>query len=97
MALDRRTERASEFQLRDDDVPLDNAYADDGDRSNMAAMMLGGLVVAGGLLAFLYYDDANFSGRDDLTTGSLGRIEMPAPAGSPNIITSPRPAAQATR
>lgn len=46
-----------------------------GERSNFAAFLLGGVVVAGGLLAFLYYDTGT-QDRDELTTGSIARPEM---------------------
>lgn len=40
-------------------------------RSNFAAFLLGGVVISGGLLAFLYYDTDNLSRGDSLTTGSI--------------------------
>lgn len=46
-----------------------------GERSNFASFLLGGVVVAGGLLAFLYYDSGT-QDRDDLTTGSIARPDM---------------------
>ena len=92
MALDRIagwTRPVSDFRLRGDDRPADTQYGEENERSNFVAFMLGGVVVAGGLLAFLYYDDANFSGRDDLAAGSFGRIEAPAQLSAPNIRTEP--------
>ena len=66
----------------------------DGDRggSNFWAFLVGGLVIAIGLLAFLFYDGGSTSGRDVNTTSSTTpRIEGPA---SPSAPTTPsRPAA----
>ena len=70
-----------EFHLRDDDRFDSGFYEPESTRSNFTAFLLGGVVVSGGLLAFLYYDTDNLNGRnnrDFLTTGSLGRIEAPA-------------------
>lgn len=68
---------------------------DDGDagRSNFAAFLLGGVVIAGGMLAFLYYDSDNV-GRGDITTGSIGRTELQAAPPVPSIqvpMQPPRP------
>lgn len=54
---------------------------DDADtgRSNVVAFLLGGVVIAGGLLAFLYYDSDTMSTRD-ITTGSIISLERSAPA-----------------
>ncbi len=55
-------------------------YDDTGsERSNFVAFLLGGVVIAGGLLAFLYYDSDNMSTRD-ITTGSIVSLERSAPA-----------------
>jgi hypothetical protein len=42
---------------------------------------MGGLVVTGGLLAFLYYDTDNLNRRanNDLTTGTILRGDVPTP------------------
>jgi hypothetical protein len=51
---------------------------------------MGGVVVAGGLLAFLYYDTYNLNGRanSDLTSpGAIGRSDVPAPL--PSLRLSP--------
>lgn len=67
----------------------DSLYENNTGRSNFVAFLLGGVVISGGLLAFLYYDSDNLASRDLMTTGSLGRIEMPA------ARTTPPPAALA--
>ncbi len=68
---------------------------DDSDtgRSNFVAFLLGGVVIAGGLLAFLYYDSDNMSTRD-ITTGSIVPLERSAPApetGLPGLPLQVRP------
>jgi hypothetical protein len=63
--------------------------------SNFLAFLIGGLVIAVGLLAFLFYDGGNT--RDVTTTSSTTpRIERPASA-SPNatVPTRPTPSAPA--
>lgn len=58
-------------------------YDRDTGRSNFVAFLLGGVVIAGGLLAFLYYDSDNLASRDVPTTGSIGRMETAAPTLQP--------------
>lgn len=76
-----------------DVLPGDRFLLDDqdrrADRSNFVAFLLGGVVIAGGLLGFLYFDSNNLTGADISTTGSLGRYEVPAtlPATSPSAPT----------
>lgn len=101
MALDRHDiagPNVPQLELRDDD--RFTGYEAEGERSNFAAFLMGGVVVAGGLLAFLYYDTDNLSAqnnRDLLTTGSIGRIESPVSATVPSVRVLPpateRPAA----
>jgi hypothetical protein len=71
-------------------------YDRDTGGSNFLAFLIGGLVIAVGLLAFLFYDGGSTTGRDVNTTSSTTpRIEAPAtPAPSaPATPTSPsRPA-----
>ena len=56
--------------------------------SNFLAFLIGGLVIAIGLLAFLFYDGGSTTGRDVNTTSSTTpRLEAPA---------TPSPAAPAT-
>jgi len=73
--------------LSDRDEPV---YDRDTGGSNFLAFLIGGLVIAVGLLAFLFYDGGN--SRDVSTTGSTTpRIERPvSPSGAP--ASSPRPA-----
>lgn len=90
MALDTKnnlTDARSEFELRDDDR-FTGYDAEDG-RSHIGAFLMGGLVVAGGLLAFLYYDGENPNGRGntELTTGSISRSD--APAAVPSLRLAP--------
>lgn len=55
-------------------------------RSHFASFLLGGVVIAGGMLAFLYYDTGNLSAaHDDLTTGSIIKLDTTRPATAPNI------------
>ena len=75
MALIREIRQSDDRQI----IPAVNsderiAYgleATDSGRSNFAAFLLGGVVIAGGLLAFLYYDTDNLNRDDFLTTGSI--------------------------
>jgi hypothetical protein len=81
MALNRSSNldsTGSEFELRDADRFA--GYEAGRERSHFGAFLMGGVVVAGGLLAFLYYDTDNLSGRanNDLTTGSINRSDVPA-------------------
>ena len=83
MALDMKdnlNSTGSEFELRDDD--RFSAYETDRERSHFGAFLMGGMVVAGGLLAFLYYDTDNLNGMGtrDLTTGSINRMDNPVPS-----------------
>ena len=59
--------------------------------SNWLAFLIGGLVIALGLLAFLFYDGGNTS-RDVSTTGSI--TTQSAPAAAP--VTTPTPPASTT-
>jgi hypothetical protein len=74
-------------EVRDDDR---FAYPDDEPRSQFTAFLMGGVVVAGGLLAFLYYDsnglDPNM-GREPITTGSIVQAETLARV--PSIEVAP--------
>ena len=57
-------------------------YDRDTGGSNFLAFLIGGLVIAVGLLAFLFYDGGNT--RDVTTTGSLTpRVEHPATPTTP--------------
>lgn len=83
-----RTRRFEQIQP-EPSARLDPIYAgdriiddyDDTDtgRSNFVAFLLGGVVIAGGMLAFLYYDGDTMSTRD-ITTGSIVPLERSAPA-----------------
>lgn len=68
---------ALDFAPNPHDRLLDDHDAAPAGRSNFAAFLLGGVVVAGGLLAFLYYDSDGLAGRDLLTTGSLSDVQKP--------------------
>ncbi|MDB5558241.1 MAG: hypothetical protein JWQ36_1175 [Enterovirga sp.] len=81
MALETRHNPSGvgpEFELRDDD--RFTGYEVEREPSHFGAFLMGGMVVAGGLLAFLYYDTDNLNGRmnGDLTTGSITRTDVPA-------------------
>src|SRR3712207_5686287 len=59
-------------------------YDSDRGGSNFWAFLVGGLVIAIGLLAFLFYDGGSTTGRDVNTTSSTTpRIESPASPGAP--------------
>lgn len=81
----RRFERIRpEYSARLDPIDAGDRIIDDHDetdtgRSNVVAFLLGGVVIAGGLLAFLYYDSDTMSTRD-ITTGSIVPLERSAPA-----------------
>jgi hypothetical protein len=94
MALDRHDARGTtipEFELRDDD--RFTAYEADDQRSHFGAFLMGGLVVAGGLLAFIYYegDDANGRANRDITTGSISRSDPDRVPALPTLRTLPAP------
>ena len=81
MALDSRKEDGDslhEVRIGEGSRFAHDFYERDTGRSNFTAFLLGGVVVAGGLLGFLYYDTDNLSQRDGLTTGSIGQVESPA-------------------
>jgi hypothetical protein len=65
-----------------------NVYEREGRSSNTLAYLIGGLVVALGLLAFLFYDGGS---RDVSTTGSTAPQTETAPA-----TPTPNPSAPAT-
>jgi hypothetical protein len=67
-------------------------YERDAGASNFMAFLIGGLVIAVGLLAFLFYDGGNT--RDVTTTGSVPRIERPADS-APTTPSRPAPATPA--
>jgi hypothetical protein len=72
-------------------------YDRDTGGSNFLAFLIGGLVIAVGLLAFLFYDGGNT--RDVTTTGSVTpRIERPAAPTRDSIAPAApsRPAAPST-
>ena len=76
MALERDADTVDKILPTPDreyDRIMNERYDEDAGRSNFAAFLLGGIVIAGGLLAFLYYDTANLSRDDGLTTGSITR------------------------
>ena len=60
--------------------------------SNFLAFLIGGLVIAIGLLAFLFYDGGSTGGRDVSTTGSTTTRSAPATPGSGGSMTAPAPA-----
>ena len=61
--------------------------------SNLWAFLIGGLVIAIGLLAFLFYDGGSTTGQDVNTTSSTTpRIEAPATPTSPSTPPASRPA-----
>ena len=69
-------------------------YDTDRGGSNFWAFLVGGLVIAIGLLAFLFYDGGSTTGRDVNTTSSTTpRLEAPATPSSPSAPAAPsRPA-----
>ena len=108
MAMDRNDDlgmsRPNMMADRDptlDSTRMNSAYdrgtvvydRDDTGGSNFLAFLIGGLVIAVGLLAFLFYDGGN--SRDVTTTGSTTpRIERPASPATP-MAPAPAPAAPA--
>jgi hypothetical protein len=59
--------------------------------SNFLAFLIGGLVIAIGLLAFLFYDGGSTGGRDVSTTGSTTTRSAPATPGAGGSMTAPAP------
>ncbi len=78
---------------RDTTLDRDTTVVDrDRGGTNFMAFLIGGLVIAIGLLAFLFYDGGN-SGREVSTTGSTApRIGAPATPTAPAPTTPARPA-----
>jgi hypothetical protein len=69
-------------------------YDRDRGGSNFWAFLIGGLVIALGLLAFLFYDGGSTTGRDVNTTSSTRpRVESPATPTSPSTTSPSAPAA----
>ncbi len=105
MAMDRNDDlgmtRPNMMADRDpalDSTRMNSAYdrdtqvydRDDTGGSNFLAFLIGGLVIALGLMAFLFYDGGSTTGRDVNTTSSTTpRLEAPA---SPSAPATPRPA-----
>lgn len=69
-----------------DDRFGDELEGSDG-RSRFVALLLGAIVTSG-LLGILYYDSGSASRRDVVTTGSVSRIEAPAPRVVPSQPSS---------
>src|SRR4051794_41901293 len=107
MAMDRNDDLGMNRpnSMADHDTTLDSTrlnsaydrdtvvYDRDTGGSNFLAFLIGGLVIAVGLLAFLFYDGGN--SRDVTTTGSTTpRIERPASPSTmaPAAPTRPAPA-----
>ena len=67
-----------------------HAYDRDARGSNFWAFLVGGLVIAIGLLAFLFYDGCSTTGRDVNTTSSTTpRLEAPATPSTPAAPSRP--------
>lgn len=61
-------------------------YENGNGRSNFVAFIMGGVVIAGAMLAFLFYDTSSLSDpRDNITTGSLVKLDSASPQRAPNI------------
>lgn len=67
-------------------------------KSNSLAYLIGGLVIALGLLAFLFYDGNNTPGSDASTTGSISQSERSpsAPGMTGGTSSSPNTGATTT-
>ena len=76
------------IELRDDDRLAPDMYERDTGRSNFAAFLMGGVVVAGGLLAFLYYDSDNLNDQASRDLMPIGSVTQSAPAIVPSIRLS---------
>ena len=84
---DHQSSTRSDFELHDADRFA--GYDAQPERSHFGAFLMGGVVVAGGLLAFLYYDTDNLNGRpyNEFATGSVSRMD--APVTLPTVKLSP--------
>ena len=69
---------------------IDDMHETDTGRSNFVAFLLGGVVISGGLLAFLFYDTGALPPTDDLTTGSIMREAPARPLPSIRIPVQPQ-------
>jgi len=89
MAMDR------DPNIYDRETPVVNRDTTVVDResgsSNFLAFLIGGLVIAIGLLAFLFYDGGSTGGRDVSTTGSTMTRSAPATPGAGGSMTAPAP------
>ena len=89
MAMDR------DPNIYDRETPVVNRDTTVVDResggSNFLAFLIGGLVIAIGLLAFLFYDGGSTGGRDVSTTGSTTTRSAPATPGAAGSMTAPAP------
>ena len=89
MAMDR------DPNIYDRETPVVNRETTVVDResgsSNFLAFLIGGLVIAIGLLAFLFYDGGSTGGRDVSTTGSTTTRSAPATPGAGGSMTAPAP------
>ena len=73
--------------------PIERIYRErDTGRSNFVAYVLGGAVIAGAMLTFLYYDSGTPPRGDVMSTGSVGRsVPAPMPGQAPVRNTQDAP------
>ena len=80
MALDRISD-----PIRDTRASMIDFEDRDAGRSNFVSFLIGGVVVAGGLLAFLFYDGGSLDGNRDFSTGSFPALQgSSVPGGAQN-------------
>lgn len=84
----RARNRPPEVALREDDH-FAAPYLGEDERSHFTAFLMGGGVVAGGLLAFLYYDAGTSAYREPPVVSSIARSDIDAPV--PSITVPPTP------
>jgi hypothetical protein len=72
-------------------------YEEDSGRSNFASFLIGGVVVAGGLLAFLFYDGGALTSRAVNDGSSFSQTQMPAAPAAPSINAPGAPTNQPAR
>lgn len=78
--------------LGPDDRLSQPADAPENNNSHFSAFLLGGVVIAGGLMTFLYFDNGQATRDDDMVTGSIMRV-APLSATNVQIPLLPRRAA----
>ncbi len=98
MLLDRNDtlDEDTKLAIADDDRPGEYVYDTDDGRSNFVAFLLGGVVITGGLLTFLYYDTSSLQANGS-RGAMLAGMEQPASFAPARSVVAPSPDVRVTR